>query len=217
MAVIQRVGSPAKPRKWMSVHEMGDMLGLKKTGRYWLVHKNYFRTETLLGKMRVEIASFEKWYANQDWYHKVNGEAPGKELRLRSYSPKEIQEMLGTDNATVYEILKKNNIETVTMNERLRVPTDAFWDWYHSQSRYRTQEDRKKDAAAEAASLSMPEMARLLDVPRSTVYVAIHRAHQEHVPNCMRPLINKKLKLISELTEHTLANEIEAPHEILRK
>ena len=170
MAVIQRVGSPAKPRKWMSVHEMGDMLGLKKTDRYWLVHKNYFRTETLLGKMRVEIASFEKWYANQDWYHKVNGEAPGKELRLRSYSPKEIQEMLGTDNATVYEILKKNNIETVTVNERLRVPTDAFWDWYHSQSRYRTQEDRKKDAAAEAASLSMPEMARLLDVPRSTVY-----------------------------------------------
>ena len=41
--------------------------------------------------------------------------------------------------------------------------------------------------------------------------VAIHRAHQEHVPNCMRPLINKKLKLMSELTEHTLANEIEAP------
>ena len=41
--------------------------------------------------------------------------------------------------------------------------------------------------------------------------VAIHRAHQEHVPN------NKKLKLLSELTEHTLANEIEAPHEILRK
>lgn len=113
MAVIQRVGSPANPRKWMSVHEMGDMLGLKKTDRYWLVHKNYFRTETLLGKMRVEIASFEKWYANQDWYHKVNGEAPGKELRLRSYSPKEIQEMLGTDNATVYEILKKNNIETI--------------------------------------------------------------------------------------------------------
>jgi hypothetical protein len=25
------------------------------------------------------------------------------------------------------------------------------------------------------------------------------------------------LKLMSELTEHTLANEIEAPHEILRK
>ena len=105
--MIQRVGLPAKPRKWMSVHEMGDMLGLKKTDRYWLVHKNYFRTETLLGKMRVEIASFEKWYANQDWYH--------------------------------------------------------------SQSRYRTQEDRKKDAAAEAASLSMPEAAELAGVEPATI------------------------------------------------
>ncbi len=47
--------------------------------------------------------------------------------------------------------------------------------------------------------------------------VAIHRAHQEHVPNCMRPIINTKIKLLSELTEHTIANEIEAPHEILRK
>lgn len=35
--------------------------------------------------------------------------------------------------------------------------------------------------------------------------VAIHRAHQEHVPNCMRPLLNKKIKLLSELTEHTIA------------
>ena len=47
--------------------------------------------------------------------------------------------------------------------------------------------------------------------------VAIHRAHQEHVPNCMRPIINKKLRILSELTEHTLAYEIEPPKEILRK
>ena len=47
--------------------------------------------------------------------------------------------------------------------------------------------------------------------------VAIHRAHQEHVPNCMRPIINAKIKILSELTEHTIANDIEAPHEVLRK
>ena len=29
--------------------------------------------------------------------------------------------------------------------------------------------------------------------------VAIHRAHQEHVPNCMRPLINKKLKFYRQV------------------
>lgn len=47
--------------------------------------------------------------------------------------------------------------------------------------------------------------------------VAIHRAHQEHVPNCMRPLLNNKIKLLSALTEHSLANEIDPPKEILRK
>ena len=33
--------------------------------------------------------------------------------------------------------------------------------------------------------------------------IAIHRAHQEHVPSCMRTLLNKKIRLLSELTEHT--------------
>lgn len=46
--------------------------------------------------------------------------------------------------------------------------------------------------------------------------VTIHRAHQEHVPNCMRPIVNAKIKLLSELTEHTFVNEIETPQDILR-
>ena len=47
--------------------------------------------------------------------------------------------------------------------------------------------------------------------------VAIHRAHGEHVPNCMRSMLNRKIKLLSELTEHTIAGEIEMPREVLRK
>lgn len=47
--------------------------------------------------------------------------------------------------------------------------------------------------------------------------VAIHRAHQEHVPNCMRPMLNQKIKLLSELTEHTLASEVKPPKETMRK
>ena len=130
MAVIQRVGSPAKPRKWMSVHEMGDMLGLKKTDRYWLVHKNYFRTETLLGKMRVEIASFEKWYANQVKYHKVTGEEPGLELKKSSYSPRDIAEMLQISENLVYEKMKKAGVEFVLVDYWKRYPKKAFDKWY---------------------------------------------------------------------------------------
>ena len=73
---------PSEPdRIWMSVKEMGDLLGIRKTDRYWLVHKNVFETSTIRGKMWVNIESFEKWYANQVKYRKVTGEEPGLELK----------------------------------------------------------------------------------------------------------------------------------------
>ena len=33
---------PFPEKKWMTVTEMGNLLGLKKTDRYWLLHKNVF-------------------------------------------------------------------------------------------------------------------------------------------------------------------------------
>ena len=57
-SAYKRVPSPEK--KYMSVAEMGRLLGLKKTDRSWLVHKNFFKTEVIFGKMRVELESFEK-------------------------------------------------------------------------------------------------------------------------------------------------------------
>ena len=36
------------------------------------------------GQMRVDIASFEKWYANQVKHKKVNGAEPGAELMKSS-------------------------------------------------------------------------------------------------------------------------------------
>ena len=53
----------------MTVPEMGKLLGLKKTDQYWLVHKNVFESKEIAGKIRINIASFEKWYANQIKYH----------------------------------------------------------------------------------------------------------------------------------------------------
>ena len=49
--------------KQKEVPEMGKLLGLKKTDRYWLVHKNVFESKEIAGKIRINIASFEKWYA----------------------------------------------------------------------------------------------------------------------------------------------------------
>ena len=61
-----------KSKKTMSVPEMRRLLGLKKTDSYWLVHRNFFQTYIVNGQMRVDIASFEKWYANQVKHKKVN-------------------------------------------------------------------------------------------------------------------------------------------------
>ncbi len=87
----------------------GKAVGIKKTDRYWLVHKNVFESKEIARKMRINIASFEKWYANQIKYHKVTGEEPGKELKSWSYSVKEVADLLEVDDYLVYDLLKKKS------------------------------------------------------------------------------------------------------------
>ena len=103
----------------MTVPEMGKLLGLKKTDRYWLVHKNIFESKEIAGKIRINIASFEKWYANQIKYHKVTGEKPGKELKSWSYSVKEVADLLEVDDYLVYDLLKKNQMEALSFHSRI--------------------------------------------------------------------------------------------------
>ena len=43
---------PTQKRTWMNVPEMGKLLGLKKTDRYWLGHKNVFESKEIAGKIR---------------------------------------------------------------------------------------------------------------------------------------------------------------------
>ena len=161
---------PSREKKYMTASEMGELLGLKKTDRYWLLHQHHFEWEEVLGLYRINIASFEKWYANQIKYKKVTGEEPGKELKEWTYSPAEIAELLGTTDWIVYELIKAKKVETVTVDYWKRVTKESFYKWYNSQSRYRTKEDRERDAAIEHATLSMSEMARLLGISRNNVY-----------------------------------------------
>ena len=87
--------------------------------RYWLVHKNVFESKEIARKIRINIASFEKWYANQIKYHKVTGEKPGKELKSWSYSVKEVADLLEVDDYLVYDLLKKNQMEALSFHSRI--------------------------------------------------------------------------------------------------
>ena len=112
---------------------MGDLLGIRKTDRYWLVHKNVFETRTIRGKMWVNIESFEKWYANQIKYQKITGEEPGLELKEWSLSPRDIAQLLEIPEYRAYELIKEKDWETVTVDFWTRVRRDSFEKWYQSQ------------------------------------------------------------------------------------
>lgn len=118
-----------KKKKTMAVHEMAELLGLKKTDSYWLIHKQKFQTITVNGKTRVVIESFEKWYANQVKYKKAGGPPPGEELRRNTYSPQEIAELLGIDDTTVYLLIQKDHIPTIKVDYWMRIPKSAFESW----------------------------------------------------------------------------------------
>ncbi len=163
----------------MSVREMRQLLGLKKTDSYWLVHKQCFDTIMVAGKMRIVIESFEHWYANQIKHKKVNGPPPGKELRAYSYSPREMAEVLGIGERVAYDIIKRYGIETFEVDTWKRVRKDVFEAWYKTQSKYRKKADRERDAELEAASMTMPEMAALLLISRDEVYKILFSSSQD--------------------------------------
>lgn len=150
---------PSSAKKWMSVSEMGELLGLKKTDRYWLVHKNYFETKEFAGKMRINIESFEKWYANQIKYHKVNGEEPGKELKEWSYSIPELAEMLELTDGVVYDLIKRNNIDVV-IADRKWITKESFQKFLDGQDEYHL------DPANDYEELALEENVALADFRR---------------------------------------------------
>lgn len=160
----------AKGFKTMSVREMGRMLGLKKTEAYYLVNQNLFKINRSQGVMRVDIESFEEWYENQDRYCKVGGPPPGKKLRQSSYSTKDISRILGITVSRAQELILEKDLPIITVDYRRRVPIAAFDAWYQSQSHYRNEKDRERDAADEERTMTMPEMAEILGISREEVY-----------------------------------------------
>ena len=159
-------------RSTMSVPEMRKLLGLKKTDSYWLVHKNLFKTQIIGGMMRIDLESFEKWYANQVKYKKVGGEEPGKELREKSYSFKEAANILGIHDCDLYDIWKNEKLEYITVDFVRRIPVDIFEKWYADQDVYRkvthipTAEEMENDYiclqdAADLLGISREKLAKI--------------------------------------------------------
>lgn len=175
----------------ISVPEMQRMLGLGKTDAYWLVKKNYFKTIVAGGRMRVMIASFEEWYANQFSYNKVEGPPPGANLRKTTMSVSEIAQLLGIAEGTAEELLGRIQLQQIVVYGKRRIIKSSFEEWYQSQSFYRTVEDQEADRQLYGDTITMPEIARLIGVHRNTVYGLVRAGHFETVKTARTTLVKR--------------------------
>jgi len=171
----------SQKKETMTVREMREILGIKKTDSYWLIKRQYFKTVVIDGKIRVDIKSFEDWYANQVHHHKVNGEEPGRKLMESSYSVREIATMLGIAEASVQEMIHRENWPVIDIQHHWRVDKEWFHQWYRNQDHYRTAEDRERDHSLEAASMTLPEMGIMLCIGRNGAYQIVKENPQLEV------------------------------------
>lgn len=178
-------------RNTMSVPEMRRLLGLKKTESYWLVHRNFFETKIIDGKMRVDLDSFEKWYANQVKHKKVNGEEPGAELLKTSYSFKDAANLLGIHTSNLYEIWRDENLETITVDYVKRIPIEVFERWYKNQIMYQMVDKMPTIMDLEADYIPLQEAAQLLGITREKLSVITRASRYKDIFE-IRVFENKK-------------------------
>ena len=123
-------------QKTMSVLDLKRILGLGKTAAYRLVNQCHFKTYLVFGKMRIDVESFEKWYAGQFHYKKVNGERPGTD-HIETIAPITMAKVLGIPKSTAYDFMNNGEVEYIVVNGKRRVIRESFEEWYASQSHYK--------------------------------------------------------------------------------
>ena len=87
-----------------------------------------------------------------------------------AYSVPDVAEILKVKPETIYTLIRQGKLKTETTDFCMRIPKEEFERWYRSQSRYRTAADRERDREIEAQTISIPEMAKVLGIPRKNVY-----------------------------------------------
>ena len=122
-------------KKTMSVPDLMRILGLGKTATYRLINQCRFKTYLVLGKMRVDVDSFEDWYAGQFHYEKVNGERPGKKYG-KTLSPLTVAKVLGIPRSTANDLMNDGIVEFIWVDGKRRIKRESFDKWYASQSKY---------------------------------------------------------------------------------
>lgn len=125
-----------RDKKTITVADMRRILGLGKTAAYRLINQHRFKTYLVFGKMRIDVASFEEWYAGQFHYKKVNGQRPGMKYG-NTIGPTTVAKVLGIPRTTANDLMNNGLLEFVEVNGNRRIIRESFEKWYTSQNRYK--------------------------------------------------------------------------------
>ncbi len=90
----------------------------------------------VFGEVRIDVESFEEWYAQQFHFKKVNGEKPGLKYG-DTMDTVDIARILGIGKTTAYDLLKRGDIDYIVVKGKRRVLTESFEKWYSSQNKYK--------------------------------------------------------------------------------
>lgn len=135
-------------RSTMSVPEMRKLLGLKKTDSYWLVHKNLFKTQIIGGMMRIDLESFEKWYADQDIYRKVTYIPTAEELEKDYICLQDAADLLGISREKLAKIARCEEIgrllDSIICNNKRWITRKSFQLFLNAQNVYHIMDDGDK-------------------------------------------------------------------------
>lgn len=173
-------------KKTMSVPDVMRILGLGKTATYRLINQCRFKTYLVLGKMRVDVDSFEDWYAGQFHYEKVNGERPGKKYG-KTLSPLTVAKVLGIPRSTANDLMNDGIVEFIWVDGKRRIKKKALISGtlrkvntlkLRKSRRWRDMsiEDRVRElngGTYTKKSYSVEEVQSILGITRQTVYKLI--------------------------------------------
>ncbi len=157
-------------KKTMSVPEMRKMLGLGKTESYYILKKGFFKVITIDGHYRIDIESFEEWYANQWHYQKVDGPPPG--LKLQQYmTVKEVGAVFGMkEKGADWLVRQSGRFKIYLIDGLMCILRNDFEKWYQRQFRYQ-KITGEPPGTAFPPSYSGQEIAELLGIPlRNALY-----------------------------------------------
>lgn len=121
-------------KKSIRSEEARAMLGLAKGTWNRLIHQNVFKTYTIMRRFRIDLESFEDWYAGQWHYRKVDGPLPGAKYP-EYFSSREIGDLLGIRGDRLQRIIRdRAKLTPYQINGNRCYLRSEFDKWYQSQN-----------------------------------------------------------------------------------